>query len=47
MVQNIETIIREEQGREDDPNSSDLRTYGIGAQILADTLLILDATLPP
>jgi 3,4-dihydroxy 2-butanone 4-phosphate synthase/GTP cyclohydrolase II len=36
MVQNIEAIIREEQGREDEPASSDLRTYGIGAQILAD-----------
>ena len=36
MVQNIEAIIREEQGRGDEPASSDLRTYGIGAQILVD-----------
>ncbi len=36
MVQNIESIIREEQAREDEPASADLRTYGIGAQILAD-----------
>ena len=36
MVQNIEAIIREEQGRQDDNPGTDLRTYGIGAQILAD-----------
>lgn len=36
MVQHIEAIIREEQGRQDDTSGDDLRTYGIGAQILAD-----------
>ncbi len=36
MVQNIETLIREEHAKQDDPHSDDLRTYGIGAQILAD-----------
>ncbi len=36
MVQNIETLIREEHAKHDDPHSDDLRTYGIGAQILAD-----------
>jgi 3,4-dihydroxy 2-butanone 4-phosphate synthase/GTP cyclohydrolase II len=36
MVQNIEAIIREDSSREDEAQSTDLRTYGIGAQILAD-----------
>lgn len=36
MVQHIEAIIREEQGRQDESPGDDLRTYGIGAQILAD-----------
>jgi 3,4-dihydroxy 2-butanone 4-phosphate synthase / GTP cyclohydrolase II len=36
MVQHIESIIREEQGRQDEGAGDDLRTYGIGAQILAD-----------
>lgn len=36
MVQNIEAIIREEHDKTDSVASEDLRTYGIGAQILAD-----------
>lgn len=36
MVQNIEAIIREEHEKHDDAHADDLRTYGIGAQILAD-----------
>ncbi len=36
MVQHIETIMREEYIKHDDNHAEDLRTYGIGAQILAD-----------
>ncbi len=36
MVLNIEAIIREEQEKHDEKQSDDLRTFGIGAQILAD-----------
>lgn len=36
MVMNIETIMRDEPEKYDDSHSKDLRTYGIGAQILAD-----------
>jgi len=35
MVKKIESIIRDDTGQEED-HSDDLRTYGIGAQILAD-----------
>lgn len=36
MVQNIETMIRDEFEKHDDTHTEDLRTYGIGAQILVD-----------
>ncbi len=36
MVLNIETIMREEHEKHDDEHVDELRTYGIGAQILAD-----------
>jgi 3,4-dihydroxy 2-butanone 4-phosphate synthase/GTP cyclohydrolase II len=36
MVQNIETMIRDEYEKHDDSHTEDLRTYGIGAQILVD-----------
>lgn len=36
MVMNIEAIMRDEQEKHDDRHAEDLRTYGIGAQILAD-----------
>jgi 3,4-dihydroxy 2-butanone 4-phosphate synthase/GTP cyclohydrolase II len=35
MVAKIESIIRDESSHEED-NPDDMRTYGIGAQILAD-----------
>ena len=36
MVQNIEAMIRDESPRQEDDHPGELRTYGIGAQILAD-----------
>ena len=36
MVNHIETIMRDEYHKNDDQHAEDLRTYGIGAQILAD-----------
>ena len=36
MVNHIETIMRDEYHKNDDHHAEDLRTYGIGAQILAD-----------